>query len=108
MAGRGMQAVLALAAGCLAAPWLPAVPSAAVQAFAGAAAAAALFFRPARLPAPLLLGAPWFLAAASWPLSQHWPAGRAGDALVLEGPVADLPPQAEQSLRCALAVAGGE
>src|SRR5690625_5655985 len=76
MAGRGMQAVLALAAGCLAAPWLPAVPSAAVQAFAGAAAAAALFFRPARLPALFLLGALWFLAAASWQLSQQWPAER--------------------------------
>lgn len=108
MAGRGMQAVLALAAGCLAAPWLPAVPSAAVQAFAGAAAAAALFFRPARLPALFLLGALWFLAAASWQLSQQWPAERAGEVVVVEGRVADLPQQAEQSLRFVLAVDGGE
>src|SRR5690625_7949636 len=105
MAGRCMQAVLALAAGCLAAPWLPAVPSAAVQAFAGAAAAAALFFRPARLPALFFLGALWFLAAASWQLSQQWSAGRGGVEGVVEGREGDLPVSDVHSLRFVSVVA---
>src|SRR5690625_4664696 len=108
MAGRGMRAVLALAAGCLAAPWVPALPSVMMLVSAGAAAAAALFFRPTRLPALFLLGALWFLASASWQFAQQWPEERAGEVAVVEGRVIDLPQQGEQSLRFVLAVDGGE
>src|SRR5690625_7787811 len=99
MAGRGMRAVLALAAGCLAAPWVPALPSVMMLVSAGAAAAAALFFRPTRLPALFLLGALWFLASASWQFSQQWPGERAGEVAVGAGRAVDWPPPGGRRLR---------
>src|SRR5690625_7303446 len=99
MAGRSMRAVLALAAGCLAAPWVPALPSVMMLVSAGAAAAAGLFFRPTRLPALFLLGALWFLASASWQFAQQWPYERAGAVAVVEGRGIGVPLQCESSVR---------
>lgn len=103
-AGGGWRYLLAFAAGCLAAPWLPVLPGWPLWLALLVPAAAGLAFRPTRLAATCLLGGLWFTAAAQWQLDEEWPDARAGEQASVTGTLIELPQRFDQSERFLLAV----
>lgn len=102
--GGGWQFALAFVAGCLVAPWLPALPGPATLIALAAVAGVGCAFDATRLPAIGLLGGCWFLAAAVWQVDQQWPQERAGEVVSVTGTVVDLPRRRDESVRLLLAV----
>jgi competence protein ComEC len=93
---------LSFVLGCLAAAWLPALPGWPVLLLMAAAAGVLLAFERFRPAAIALIGALWFLGAAQWQLDRQWPAERAGEIVVVEGRIVELPVRQEDSFRFVL------
>lgn len=103
-AGGGWQYLLVFAAGCLAAPWLPALPGWTLWLTLLILAAGGLAFRTTCLAATCLLGGLWFTAAAQWQLDSEWPSARDGSLVSVTGTLVELPQRYDQSERFLLAV----
>ncbi|NDY94648.1 DNA internalization-related competence protein ComEC/Rec2 [Wenzhouxiangella limi] len=90
----------AFAAGALIAVLSPALPPPWLLGVLGAfSLLAAIRFRPARMPAALVLGGCWFLVHAHFLLAESWPADRAGSELPVSGRIAGLPERQGDRLR---------